>query len=269
MPNPKKEGFVVQVNNNATNHALQQRYGASISGNVLTVYATPTSNSTQVTREKITEFSKSSKSNLTKYCREINKDRFYSFITLTYRHAPSSPAESKNHLHNFIRELKRIKRYSKKELSGLWIMEFQDRGAIHYHIWFSHFVKHQWIQATWNRVSQQDAKTPSTDIKKWNQYTSKGLSSYAAKYANKQAQKELPDGIKHSGRWWGKFGDVSTPLAAKIKLDFEGFDIFLKMAQKTFKQIPCDYCGLFILTDQQASEMLKIMQSESAIPIPI
>jgi hypothetical protein len=244
----------------------QENYGASISGNLLAIYAKPRHNVERAKRDKITSFTPSSRANLEKYCRSIPKDRFLVFITLTYKVEPTSPAESKRHLDNFINELKRVKKRS-KNVSGLWIQEYQERGVVHYHIWFSHFVKYQWIQAVWNRVSGQEAGTPSTDIKQWKTYTASGLRSYAVKYANKEAQKELPKHIKFSGRWWGKFGDTSTPLAVKVSFNFDMFDNILKEAQKAFKQLKSDFVGLFLLSESQAESMRErlLMMTE---PLP-
>lgn len=309
---------------------VARKYRATRSGELLLISSHIPLESKQrayTKRAAVKGFSEASKRRLVKYTREINKDRFQSFITLTYPNAPE-PKEAKAHLDRIIQEIRRYveqsaprrlsvsrqtrgdandaqsktpraartvprlsvssRRYSranetknkskrnggetaaavkvlKTPFSILWVMEFQKRGAIHYHIWCSHFVPKQKLRRAWNKIIGEKTDTPSTDIRRWKVYTKSGLSSYVRKYAAKQIQKELPEELKETGagRWWGVCGDVSRPnfITADVTPSETDKTLLKKLVQiaENSKEIECPYVELFKLSTEKQTEIHELL----------
>jgi hypothetical protein len=98
--------------------------------------------------------------------------------------------------------------------SIFWFVEFQERGAPHLHIFYTHFV--DWYPAAdaWGRAclkygfcSEAESQTfwkTSTKFETLRGGMGAAI-SYARKYAAKEAQKEAPEGY-WKGRFWGVRG---------------------------------------------------------------
>jgi len=129
-------------------------------------------------------------------------------ITLTYRVDPG-PEKAKSDLHRFCQELRR------RGLSGLWFMEFQLRGVVHYHILCTGYVPKEWVSSTWGRiVGDKEVERVGTRVE-WLRTQGAG---YVAKYAVKSEQKEAPG--EGWGRFWGVFGRavewITVPVGAFV-----------------------------------------------------
>lgn len=128
---------------------------------------------------------------------------FVNFITLTYPSSyPTSGKEVKRHLNTFLSWL----RSANKGLEYLWFLEFQKRGAPHFHIMVNVDMidKKREVSIRWYETVQ------SGDIKHLKAGTNTqrirlvdGAARYAAKYASKQYQKVVPNEYKDVGRFWG------------------------------------------------------------------
>ena len=324
-------------------YAQNRKYTVSLSGSLLCLlsYATKTAKRPQSQsaddetnaldpiehtpkRSKITNFSYNSRRRLVKYTREIPKDRYKSFITLTYPTAPD-PIETKSHLDRMLELLRRAASslpsrhnsralkpratantaarsnrvacrpqrpvaplaptakktkkqkakaaprsragFLRKPFSALWVMEYQERGVVHYHIWSSHYIDKAELQRLWNQIIDAPAETPSTRVDGWKAYTKTGLSSYVAKYARKEAQKTLPEELAKTGagRWWGKVGDVSTPFAIKKTISRDDYHRLRKICKtKGYKALPIDYCDLYVMPESDIIVKLKLIQEMEA-----
>jgi len=138
-----------------------------------------------------------------------------SMTTLTYHKSfPSDYRESKKHLNKMTKWL------TKRNLLYLWIVEWQSRGFPHFHFWLDREFndvplwdddngKNSWrpIMRKWLKVTGQenDEAAVSFGLHQKN-YTGWKVDikvNYAGKYASKNEQKGLPNGIKSFGRWWG------------------------------------------------------------------
>lgn len=123
-------------------------------------------------------------------------------ITLTYpSNYPSDGAKVKHHF--------RVMRQWFKMLgvSAFWFLEFQERGAPHFHLFTDNPVMKDELSAKWYKV------VGSNDIKHFKAGTQiqrikkpHAIAAYAAKYAVKQDQKEVPAGYTNVGRFWGAWG---------------------------------------------------------------
>lgn len=147
--------------------------------------------------------------------------------TLTYAKIPRDPKD----------DLKRFGRAWRAKFGAStlpsWIMEFQDRGACHFHLFFdaaftsvvatcsgswlevvyrdgvkTELVRggfDQWICSEWGRIVGDTSLA-------FRRFQGGGIvellrspdaaARYVAKEAGKRAQKELPEGMQPQGRWW-------------------------------------------------------------------
>jgi len=144
----------------------------------------------------------------------------------------------KEHLASFIREYKRkvfegLHRDEEKTFSFFWFLEFQERGAPHFHYFTTH-VPHireresltvgeinkkirDIIARLWNRIVAPNDEAHYKAGTQFDVLRSKrgGSISYAAKYARKQAQKRVPCGYENCGRFWGVSG-LRAVVAASL-----------------------------------------------------
>lgn len=117
--------------------------------------------------------------------------------TVTYASIPTDGRAVKRHLDTFARQLSA---YQLMPRSLFWILEFQRRGAPHYHFLSTDFIDKWALSWLWHFSSQQPPKT-ATNVKS----IRKPL-QYALKYANKLEQKQVPEQYQGVGRLWGILG---------------------------------------------------------------
>ena len=170
-------------------------------------------------RGSVMGFSGGSGIRMRRYLRECTSDYGY-MVTLTYPgEYPSTGTETKNHLRRFLQELQREAKRQGKEttqpVSAFWFLEFQGRGAPHYHIFTNHPVNKVWASKRWyDIVGSEDIRHlhAGTRCEKLVRGRA-GTISYASKYAAKMEQKLTPKGFENVGRFWGVYG-VRTTMAA-------------------------------------------------------
>ncbi len=153
--------------------------------------------------------------------------------------APSGKV-CKRHLDTFY---KRVKRYLKAHnISGwgcLWFLEFQKRGAPHFHLMFFGFgfvlfdlAEFQgWLSEAWadivghaDPVEFQKHLNAGTNA----EWTKKEHFGYALKYAAKMKQKEVPAEFANIGRFWGCW---HNPLGSPVlKALYTASDTLKRMA---------------------------------------
>jgi hypothetical protein len=156
-----------------------------------------------------------------------NMDDPVTSITLTYpADYPNDGLTVKRHLEAF-REAWRRKYPNEPDIA--WILEFQLRGAAHYHIWAWRYATPQmreWISETWYRiVGSGDEKHLRAGTQCVPCRKPHAAASYAAKYASKYEQKEVPEGYSNVGRFWGL--SRGKQPRARVILDWTtGPDVF-------------------------------------------
>lgn len=170
------------------------------------------------TRGSVHEFSAGAATRMRRYLRECAA-QYSHMVTLTYPGFYSSDgAATKEHLRRFLQELKRkVARDHGDTIhySSFWFLEFQNRGAPHYHIFTTQFFDKQFIAQRWYEIVGSEDKrhlAAGTRVEKLAAGRG-GTISYASKYANKQAQKLVPPGYEHVGRFWGVSGYRATMSA--------------------------------------------------------
>lgn len=176
-------------------------------------------------RGEIRGFSPSSGARMRRYLRTCRAD-YKTMGTLTYPfNFPADGRTCKDHLDTLV---KSIRRYvsgdpaSAEKFSIFWFLEFQARGAPHFHFFASHHIDKDWLARRWYEIVGSDdirhlhAGTRIEAIRS-GRY---GTCSYASKYAAKSEQKKVPANFLNVGRFWGVYG-LRTCLAATIYFPLE------------------------------------------------
>ena len=156
-------------------------------------------------RSKIIKFSKRSAKRLRHVVRN-SEDTWKVFITLTYpENFPCDGRETKAHLNTFLQYLRR------KGIKYVWVLEFQLRGAPHYHIIASDYIPKDELSLCWYKiVGSRDEKhlragTGIDYIKSSGQ-----LYGYLSNYVKKLEQKTPPEDFENVGRFWGASRNLLT-----------------------------------------------------------
>jgi len=214
----------VSLNNHKINKHIGTIYRAS--GSIFIIKETcktvPFQFSGNTVRGAIKSFSPESGTRMRRYLRECLPE--YKFmVTLTYPFTyPTNGPATKEHLRRFLQELRREWSRSPSALiedsshSSFWFLEFQHRGAPHYHIFTTWAPSIQWVARTWYRiVGSEDIRHLHAGTRVEQLRTGRaGTISYASKYAAKMEQKEVPPGFEKIGRFWGVHGRRTTLSAS-------------------------------------------------------
>lgn len=196
-------------------------------------------------RAGIVQFSAGAGVRMRRYLRECLAV-YVNMVTLTYPgFYESDGAIVKEHLRRFIQELKRYsERHAKDEgtrfdYSVFWFLEFQERGAPHFHLFTTHNYPHEWVAKTWYRiVDSEDERHLHAGTRIEALRSGKGGTiSYATKYAVKQQQKVVPIEYDNVGRFWGVSGARAT-LSADTWVDaWQRSDPGVQTVLKTIKSV--------------------------------
>jgi hypothetical protein len=155
--------------------------------------------------------------------------------TLTYPgEYPANGREVKRHLDCFV---KRALRYwgpwgddGPEPKSIFWFLEFQQRGAPHFHLFLNFSIPWQVVAQWWFEIvgSGDDRHLQAGTRIEALHHGRYGTIGYAAKYAAKAEQKEIPPNFLKCGRFWGIYGDRRC-LAASIffPVDFLKSEVYI------------------------------------------
>lgn len=165
-------------------------------------------------RGRVRGFTRRSARRLGSYLQDAEAD-YRVMLTLTYPGGGDWTA-AKRHLHAFCERLRR--RFGDQAGWSLcWFLEFQRRGAPHFHIFTTHWIdRHELSQIWFEIVGSGDERHLAAGTRaEWLRLGRDGAAAYARKYAAKAEQKILPDMFKNTGlgRWWGVKGLRKTVAA--------------------------------------------------------
>ena len=179
-------------------------------------------------RKEITDFSAQSRGRLFELFNSLKLNRRATFVTLTYPTSAVNQTDAKAHLRSFFKRLERL--YKGRNITGIWRMEFQERGAIHFHIVFFGlpFIHKTTIAALWAKVTK--TYNPFTRIEGVSGH--KKLINYVAKYVGK-VNKDEDDGFNSLtylsayqfqqgetiGRVWGYLNKSALPFDKQTVLE--------------------------------------------------
>jgi hypothetical protein len=156
-------------------------------------------------RGQVRSFTRGSRRRMLKRFAQIDRDALGRSLLVTLTYPRSFPTESstyKRHFHSFSKRLQRTFPNS----SAIWKLEFQTRGAPHYHLIVMGvpFMARQWLSRAWYQVVQSNDERhfrAGTQVQRCD--TPRKALSYAAKYVAKITTGSTGD---HTGRFWGVVG---------------------------------------------------------------
>lgn len=169
-------------------------------------------------RGDVTEFSKASRLRLLRQIARLAQCRT-TFITFTYPDQYPDTMTAKSHLRAFLERVRR----RLPETSGIWRLEYQKRGAPHFHLLMFNlpYIDHATLTGWWKEIiGVIDSVTVYVRVELVRSW--RGVMSYAAKYLAKVEDVHLgeaplfnDDAYLHAGRWWGVFNRACLPVPAK------------------------------------------------------
>ena len=182
-------------------------------------------------RGRIQKFSPRSRTRLISKMAALRKDVMdYNplFLTLTYPAEYPDTMTTKKHLEAFIKRLKRRYRFS-----GFWRLEFQKRGAPHYHLILFGLksIPHEIIRRFWGQVI---GHVGTVFIRIESVRSRRGVMSYVSKYMSKTSKPfvDPETGIldyvpyhavdNFPGRFWGVINADLMPYAESYTIYFRG-----------------------------------------------
>jgi hypothetical protein len=199
-------------------------------------------------RATIKDFSPQSRGRLFDLFNKMELKSKVVFITLTYEGIDTDASTAKAHLFAFVKRLQR--RFANASMSFVWRMEFQQRGAIHFHVlaFGLPFVPKEQIQIMWGETTCQNR--PFTRIEMI--FSSKKIMNYVAKYVAKVNPPEiggfnLPTYLAayqsqngdEIGRVWGVIGKKYLPMAECVTLELAfNYANFMKFRYIASHQFP-------------------------------
>jgi len=166
-------------------------------------------------REQITMLSDESLRRLAFVANNTNIE-LRSMITLTYpAEYPTSGKVCKRHLERLLKGLKRL---CGQDLAYLWFLEFQKRGAPHFHILLQVGLIPEscnpwraWLSNRWYKIVKSGDDKHLLAGTRWeNVRQAEGLRHYVVKYAAKTYQKLVPPDFQDVGRFWGNSKNLTV-----------------------------------------------------------
>lgn len=202
-------------------------------------------------RGAITEFSRKSRKRLLELTARLDLamqtlKRMVVFITLTYGSEFPSGEASKAHHRAF---LERIRRFA-PESAAIWRLEYQKRGAPHYHYIFFNlpYIPKADLQKWWAEIigiqywdkSGEYPRYPFTRIEALR--SPRQTIYYVSKYIAKHETDEAVSGFinvpyLHAGRFWGVFNSDFLPFAELLTMTLQAETVSMDTLLFQFKRL--------------------------------
>ena len=190
-----------------------------------TLYAVPQKQTGGGARGKITTFSRASRKRLLKLFARMSMHKVRtSFLTLTFSASPT-PLQAKQALKRFMMRIRR--KYP--DASGVWRMEYQRRGAIHFHIIMFNFpyFPQKKLQKVWEACTGEAQSIVHITLVR----SHRGLMGYVSKYVAKlpaPGSTSLDNSTyQHdggTGRFYGVLNAEALPYAGYARVYVEDAD---------------------------------------------
>lgn len=172
----------------------------------------------------VTSFSQQSRLRMLRKVARLAPGRVV-FVTLTYPQRFPSALDSKKHLRAFLERIRR--RFPQS--SAIWRLEYQQRGAPHFHLMFFDlgFLPFAELRRMWSEIinAYVDDTLPRVRIELVR--SRRGIMFYVAKYCAKVADDLsgsaffILNTYLHAGRWWGVFNKFQLPFAERFYMEVE------------------------------------------------
>src|SRR5689334_14921010 len=173
-------------------------------------------------RAPITELSRASRKGL-EFVSANAPAVFRSLVTLTYRAVRASgendaerneriAARCKRDLNRFLTTMRQeVGRY-------LWVLEFQERGVVHFHVLCEGTPARDRCAVAWGRASGEldDVAAIKHAVRVDPLAHQRRARSYLGRYLGKVRQKSLAAGVLWPGRWWGRSRSLRLEAVREI-----------------------------------------------------
>jgi len=176
-------------------------------------------------RGPISHYSKRSIKRL-KFLLRNTADMWKGLITLTYpAEFPRDGRVCKKHLNAFLQFLRR------RGIRYVWVSEFQERGALHYHIFVDKYISKEEVATRWYSIVGSGDEKHLLAGTRVEAIRSKGMVfHYISSYISKLAQKQVPEDFVDVGRFWG-----SSRGLLVFREIFFGFGVYTELSGRTRK----------------------------------
>lgn len=165
----------------------------------------------------------------------------------------------KAHLRAFLERVRR--RYPKA--SGIWRIEYQERGAVHFHILFFSlpYWKIESIRKAWSEIiGEENPRITIETIR-----SRRGSTYYVSKYVAKVSDNALVSlsnmPYSHDGRHWGYFNKPEIPMKELIIFevlgDLKAFWDLRRAIDRYYPKRKTSYAGGCMLFTQNAGQWEK------------
>lgn len=208
-------------------------------------------------RGKVTVFSRKSRRRLLEFfARTAQTDKPRVFLTLTYPSNMTSAEVGKQHLRAFLERVRR--RYP--QASAIWRIEYQERGAVHFHLLFFSlpYWKIESIRAAWSEIIGEENPRISIETIRSRRRSTWYVSKYVAKVGGSAlvSLSNLP--YSHEGRHWGYFNKPEIPMQ-ELKIfevlgDLKAFWDLRRAIDRYYPKRKKSYAGGCMLFSQNAEE---------------
>ncbi len=99
----------------------------------------------------------------------------------------------------------------------IWVLEFQRRGAPHFHMLLNKYIKEEDLAKMWfDIVGSGDVKHLRRGVHVEVIRSKDKMASYFVTYITKQDQKQVPEEYKNVGRFWGSSQNILTCTVKKF-----------------------------------------------------
>jgi len=165
----------------------------------------------------------------------------------------------KQHLRAF---LERVRRKFPKA-SGIWRIEYQKRGAVHFHFIFFNlpFWKADEIRTAWSEIIEEGNPRIHITTCRSRRQTTYYMSKYVAKVASKASVSLSNVPYLHVGRHWGYFNKAGIPMATLIIYevlgDLKAFWDLRRAIDRYYPKRKKSYAGGAMLFVKNAEEWEK------------
>ena len=214
-------GFIYDRNTDSFRQRVNYRFDITPCAAYLYALRKPVQTFAERKRVDVIKFSRSASFRMCRYLRRAETD-YISFGTLTYHLSWPDGKGCKKQLATLIKRIwrnfdvhqKDSKQYARdgKLFSLFWFLEFQERGAPHFHFYCSHRIDQRWLRSAWAEIKAETNRSAIIHGAKMKKITGGQVGGvrYARKYAAKAIQKEVPENFKNVGRFWGVAGTNSV-----------------------------------------------------------
>jgi hypothetical protein len=236
---------------------------------------------TPVVRGEIQEFSKNSRKRLLKLFARVDWENHKGiFLTLTYGAGFPNPRRAKQHIRAFIKRLETIARKEGRKVAYFWRLEFQNRGAPHFHMICIDlpYIDKKWLQTLWGSIIEYPS--PFTRIEMLD--SRKKAMRYLAKYLAKVSQtggvssgfNDVPYQAGGSlwesvGRFWGCEFRINIPYARLVSVTIIGewkcYHDIKRAAKKVYPKLRSRYRQGFFLFSDNVEQWYRLLECYSEL----